>query len=101
LNANQRAKSKILRAKIDLNKSREIDGIFVFIGKFTAENPLRFLFNYPFNYSGKFKGETYDNIKYYIRELTFSSFWEKIRGVSWVDVRQELIEQTNKETTLN
>jgi hypothetical protein len=101
LNANQRAKSKILKAKIDPSTSIERDGIFIFSGKFTAENPLRFLFNYPFNYTGKFRGETYDCMQFRIRELSFSSFWEKIKGISWVDVRQELIDQSNNEVNSN
>ena len=95
LNAAQRAKSKILNTKLNMNYSKEIDNIYTFRGTFTAENPLRFFFNYPFNYSGKFKGETYDCNIYEIRELSFTSFWEKIRAVSWVDVRHEFIEQAN------
>jgi hypothetical protein len=98
LNALQRAKSKILKARINYESLKEIEGIYVFSGKFTAENQLRiFFFNYPFNYTGKFKGKTYDCKSLKLRELSFTSFWERIRCISWVDVRHDLIEQSNKE----
>jgi hypothetical protein len=97
LNADQRMGSKILAARIDAETSRENGGAYEFSGIFKGEKPLWF---YPLNYTGKFKGFTCDTRYYDIRELSFTSIFEKLRFVAWVDVRQEFIEQVNQEMPL-
>lgn len=97
LNAFGRAKSKILDAEITSNEENKDEEVFRFKGTFTGENPLRFFFNYPFNYTGRFEGEAINSTPYNIERLRFSSFWERIRGVQWVSVRDQFVRRSNIE----